>query len=106
MKIAHDSELTTAHYALLARAVAQGCDGFQDNWQDLAIDDDCPYCGTTADSLASFDGSHWREARGREDFEIDGHKVIHWEQVQAHKGDRRASLTIIDLGGLRLFYQV
>ena len=69
-------------------------------------DDTTSAIDTTCDELAAFDGASWREASGREDFEIDGHPCIYWKKAQATKGQERVSVTIVDLGGIRLIYQM
>ena len=106
LDIDHDTELTDEHYQLLARAVSFATMGDESDADDLAIDDASDLVGTTRDQLSSYDGSSWREASGRQDFLIDDHPVIHWDNCQAYKGQRRCSLTIVDLGGIRFFYQV
>lgn len=105
LTIDNDIQLTDAHYQLLARAVAIAEMGDDEEADDYAISDQSQFVSTTRDPLDRFDGATWREASGRSDFEVDGHRVIHWDSVQARKGDQRASLTVIDLGGLRLSYQ-
>ena len=80
--------------------------GDTDEWEDHYFDDTTTDICDTRDELELFDGSSWNERRGREDFEIEGHKCIHWAMAKARKGDKRISLTVIDLGGLRLIYQM
>lgn len=104
--IHNDSKLTQARYDLLAKAVTFGETGDVEGWEDQYFDESTQAISTTREDLESFDGRTWAEARGREDFEIDGHKCMHWESAQAMKGQQRVSVTIVDLGGIRLIYQV
>ena len=112
LTIDHDSQLTQAHYDALAKAVQRGHEGDIEGWEDQPFDGMGETYGAskniiaTRDTLNSFDGSHWREAEGRDDFEIDGCQCIHWESAQATKGQPRRSVTVVDFGGLRLIYQV
>lgn len=106
LDIDHDTEVVQAHYDLLARAVTIAEMGDDHGWQDQFFSSDTKFIAATRDPLARFDGSAWREASGRQDLEIDGHPCIHWSEVQATKGQARGSITIVDLGGIRLIYQV
>ncbi len=99
-------QLEQAHFDLLAKAVTFAETGEVEGWEDQYFDDSTEEIDSTHDELSSFDGATWRERRGREDFEIDGHGCIHWKMVQARKGDCRVSITVIDLGEIRLIYQL
>lgn len=107
--IDHACELIQAHYDLLAKAVEFAAHGSIGGYEDHGIDENEACVSSTRDTLDDFRENArqtWNEARGRQEFEIEGHACIHWETVQARKGDRRESLTIIDLGGIRLCYQL
>lgn len=96
---------TAADYEKLARAYCRARYGNDAAWEDEAIDEDNDLVVVTRETLDDFRiaaKTQWAEANGREEF--DG--VIYWESVQARKGDRRESLTVVDCGDFRLCYKV
>jgi hypothetical protein len=61
---------------------------------------------TTRDDFGLYlSGSQWRERGGKEVFEIDGHRCVYWDRVQARKGDQRVAVTVVDFGDFRAVYQ-
>lgn len=100
------TDLEQEHYNLLAKAVTMAETGDTEGWEDQYFDENTRAISSTRDPLDSFDGASWAEARGREDFEVDGHGCVHWRSAQALKGQQRVSVTVVDLGDIRLIYQV
>ncbi len=96
---------TAADYEKLARAYCLATSGHDDHWQDEAIDEDNDLVVVTRETIADFVASSttWREKSARRDLP-DGSAF--WEMVQAKKGDRRESLTVVDCGEYRLCYKV
>jgi hypothetical protein len=97
---------TVADYESLARAYCQAVYGNEDDWNDECLDDDNSCVSATRDTLDMFREAArttWREAFDRQDL---SETAIYWCSVQAVKGDRRESLTVVDCGGFRLCYQV
>ena len=95
---------TEADYEKLARAycVATGRD--ESKWEDEAIDEDNDLVVVTRETTAEFVASStaWREKSAR----VDVPGGVFWPMVQAKKGDRRESLTVVDCGDFRLCYKV
>ncbi len=74
-------------------------------WEWECIDGDDTCTTATRDTLDNFRRAareDWREASAYQ--EING--GLFWSEVQAKKGDRRESLTVVDCGDFRLCYQV
>ncbi len=108
---------TEADYEKLARATmnARGADpdkmvadmkgDLSPAWEWECLDADNESVTATRDTLDNFRRAareDWRETSKCQ--EIDG--GLYWELVQAKKGDRRESLTVVDCGEFRLCYQV
>ena len=96
---------TAADYEKLARAYCLATTGREDDWEDEAIDEDNDLVVVTRETIADIIASSagWREKSARRDLP-DGSAF--WEMVQAKKGDRRESLTVVDCGDFRLCYKV
>ena len=96
---------TAADYEKLARAYCLATTGHDDHWEDEAIDEDNDLVVVTRETIADIIASSagWREKSARRDLP-DGSAF--WEMVQAKKGDRRESLTVVDCGDFRLIYKV
>ena len=108
---------TAADYEKLARTVliARGDDPDEAHkningeespaWEWECIDEDSDSVTATRDTLDNFRRAareDWREASKCQ--EING--GLFWSEVQAKKGDRRESLTVVDCGDFRLCYQI
>lgn len=88
----------------LARLFQAASTGDEDGWEDLYIASTTSALAETRDSLESFRlaaKQDWAEAEGRE--ELEG--AIYWERVQAHRGEPRTALIVVDCGEFRLSYR-
>lgn len=95
---------TAADYERLARTYLAATGQNPDDWEDECIDEDNDLVVSTRETLDNFlDSSRqWNEASTVVRF--DG--ALYWEQMQARKGDRRESLTVVDCGDFRLTYKL
>lgn len=96
------TEPTLDQCEALAKVFQIGMTGNSKDWKVLDIDGKNAY--PTPDKLEYHDGSHWLEASGREDIEVNDYKGIFWETVQSVYGTPRYSLAVIDCGDYRLFF--
>ena len=94
---------TAADYEKLARAYCWAT-GRESEWEDEAIDEDNDLVIVTRETIAEFieSSTAWREKSAR----VDVPGGVFWPMVQAKKGDRRESLTVVDCGDFRLCYKV
>lgn len=96
---------TAVDYEKLARAYCLATTGREDDWEDEAIDEENDLVVATRETIADFIASSagWREKSARRDLPCGG---VYWAMVQAKRGDRRESLTVVDCGDFRLTYKV
>ncbi len=91
--------LTQQQIELMSRFIADYNGGDPEDYTDEAID-------PTRDDFELFDGRAWTEAEGRTDDDSYGVPARHYQSVQAHKGQRRTSLFVMDFGTHRAVYQM
>ncbi len=60
----------------------------------------------TRDEFELYDGRSWNDWRGQTYEEVDGHRAVYYEKVQALKGQQRCQLWVIDFGDFRAIYQM
>ena len=60
----------------------------------------------TRDVFAGFVDPPWVEAVGKTLTIFAGYPAVHYERVQARKGDRRYELFVVDFGDARGIYQI
>lgn len=58
----------------------------------------------THETLADFAESAkgWAECRYRDEYEVEGCEVVHYQEVQMFKGQPRHSFAVVDFGDFRL----
>jgi hypothetical protein len=97
-------EMTTEEARLLAQFVADYNGGVAEDYMD---GDEIDSSGDmTRDEFACFDGRGWKEWEGQEFVQVGGHNAVHYEKVQAFRGQPRYALWVIDLGDFRAVYQM
>lgn len=100
--------MTPEQQEILARAWCFGQQGYDDDWEDVAIEgsDLVAITRATLDEFLDAARTVWREASGRQMFALSGCPCVFWESVQATKGQPRRSLVLVDFGDFRATYSV
>jgi len=101
--------ITQAHVDLLAKAYTLATTGSTADFdlQNLEVGDDI--FAQTFESLENFEHASqtkWSVSGEVEKMEVENCSVSHWAEMQAAKGERRKSLTVIDLGDFRLTFRI
>ena len=72
-------------------------------------DGDCIYYeAETQETLADFldSAKKWNERSDCKEFKLGNFNCLSWAHVQVAKGERREELTVVDLGDLRLVFNL